>query len=170
MKVNDIVTVTIEETASLSVEAEKTLSEESSNKLGGGVTTYGGDNTKVKDIVSKLNGYSSIGFTAGSTNGFTGSGTNSRDDKFSTTISARIIKILNNGNYFIEGRRELLINGEKQIVQISGVIRPYDIGLNNSISSKHIANAKIMYNTQGDVKETTKQPWGNKFMQSVWPF
>ncbi len=170
MKVNDIVTVIIEETASQSTSAQKALSEESSNKLGGGVTTYGGDNTKLKDLVSTINGYSSIGFEAGSKNGFTGKGTNSRDDKFTTTISARIVKVLNNGNYFIEGRRELLINGEKQIVQITGVIRPYDIDIKNSISSKYIADAKILYNTQGDIKETTRQPWGNKFMQSIWPF
>lgn len=50
---------------------------------------------------------------------------------------------MSNGNYFIEGSRELLINGEKQIIQLSGVIRPYDIGQDNTIDSRYIADAKI---------------------------
>ena len=87
--------------------------------------------------MGKLNGLTNIGFESGSTNSFSGKGTNTRDEKFTTTISARVIKILENGNYFIEGSRELLINGEKQIIQISGVIRPYDIDQTNTINSKY---------------------------------
>jgi flagellar L-ring protein precursor FlgH len=59
-----------------------------------------------------------------------------------------VVKVLNNGNYFISGRRELLINGEKQIMQISGVIRPIDIDPDNMILSTQIADAKILYKTE----------------------
>ncbi|OOX97413.1 flagellar basal body L-ring protein, partial [Campylobacter coli] len=65
---------------------------------------------------------SNIGFQTNSTNNYQGTGAQSRNESFNTTISTRVIKILSNGNYFIEGSRELLINGEKQIIQLSGVI------------------------------------------------
>ncbi len=170
MNINDIVTVVISENITQSSNAKKALSKNTQDSLGGGLITNGGSNSALKSVTDTINGVSNIGFQTNSTNSFSGSGTNTRDEKFTTTISARIIKILNNGNYFIEGRRELLLNGEKQIIQISGVIRPYDIDQTNTIDSKYIADAKILYKTQGDIDKSITKPWGTKFIESVWPF
>lgn len=169
MHVNDVVTVTITEKTAQSSTAKKALDKESSSNLGAGITTAGGGGV-AGTVAKNLNTVGNIGFEAGSTNSFAGSGTNSRNETFTTTISARIIKVMNNGNYFIEGSRELLLNGEKQIVQISGVIRPYDIDQHNNIDSKYIADAKILYKTEGDIDQTTTRPWGSKIMESIWPF
>lgn len=169
MHVNDVVTVTITETTAQTSSAKKALAKDSSSGLGAGVTTSGGGGL-VNTVAKNVNDVGNIGFTAGSTSSFAGTGSNTRNESFNTTISARIIKILSNGNYFIEGSRELLINGEKQIVQLSGVIRPYDIDNTNTISSKYISDAKILYKTEGDIDQSTTRPWGSKFMESVWPF
>jgi len=170
MHINDIVTVTISENIAQSSNAKKSLSKNSADSLGGGLVTNGGSNGALKSVTNAINSVSNIGFKTGSTDSFSGSGSNTRDETFTTTISARIIKILNNGNYFIEGSRELLLNGEKQIIQISGVIRPYDINQANTIDSKYIADAKILYKTQGDIDRSTTKPWGTKFLESIWPF
>ena len=162
MNPNDIVTVVISESIAQSSDGKKTISEENSDKLGAGVFSGVGG--------SVLNKAGKIGFESGSTNTYTGSGKNTRTESFTTTISARIIKILKNGNYFIEGNRELLVNGEKQIIQISGVIRPYDIDQKNTINSKYIADAKILYKTEGDIDRATEKPWGSKYIESIWPF
>jgi len=50
-----------------------------------------------------------------------------KNASFTTTVSARIVKVMVNGNYFIVGRREIMVDDQKQIMQLSGVIRPYDI-------------------------------------------
>ncbi|WP_331775901.1 flagellar basal body L-ring protein FlgH [Sulfurospirillum sp. 1612] len=170
MHVNDIVTVTISENIAQSSSAAKSLSKSSKDSLGGGLVTNNGSNSTLKKVTDTINGVANIGFSTDSSNSFSGSGSNTRDETFTTTISARIIKILNNGNYFIEGSRELLLNGEKQIIQISGVIRPYDIDQANTIDSKYIADAKILYKTQGDMDRSTTKPWGTKFLESIWPF
>lgn len=169
MHVNDVVTVTITEKTAQSSSGKKSLTKDNSDSLGAGITTAGGGGI-AGNVARQLNKVGNIGFTAGSNDAFTGTGTNKRDETFNTSISARIIKILSNGNYFIEGSKELLINGEKQIIQISGVIRPYDIDKTNTIDSKFIADAKILYKTEGDIDQTTTKPWGSKFMESVWPF
>ncbi|MCI6565447.1 flagellar basal body L-ring protein FlgH, partial [Campylobacter sp.] len=117
-----------------------------------------------------LNKYSNIGFSAGGESGFSGGGTNTRTETFTTTISARIVKVLSNGNYFIEGSKEILLNNEKQIMQITGVIRPYDISQNNEISSRYVSDAKISYITQGDIAKATNKPWGTKIVETIWPF
>lgn len=171
MNINDVVTVTITEKTAQTSSGKKELSKSSSSNLNAGVIAgvpFGGTVGKVAgQVASKA---ASLGFDAASDNSFAGDGTNTRNESFNTTISARIIKILNNGNYFIEGSRELLINGEKQIVQLSGVIRPYDIDNTNTINSKYISDAKILYKTEGDIDQATTRPWGSKFMESIWPF
>ncbi|HEC1276034.1 TPA: flagellar basal body L-ring protein FlgH, partial [Campylobacter jejuni] len=129
-----------------------------------------GSSGVVANALNKVNAYSNIGFQTNSSNKYTGTGSQSRNESFNTTISTRVIKILSNGNYFIEGSRELLINGEKQIIQLSGVIRPYDIGQDNTIDSKYIADAKILYKTEGEVDRSTRKPWGSKVIEAIWPF
>ena len=170
MHVNDIVTVVISETATSSSSNSKSLAETDAATLGGGTFTSGGGSGTTDDIVNKLNRATNVGFTGNSTSSFDGSGQASLNNTFTTTISARVIKILSNGNYFVSGRREILVDGEKQIIQLSGVIRPFDIDQNNRINSAQMADAKIMYKTEGDIKLSTQQGWGSKLVKAIWPF
>ncbi len=168
MNVNDIVTIVINENILSSSSGSKKLSKTTGDKLGGGVMTAGGG--IMGNIAKQANKLTNIGMQIDSSNTFNGSGSHSRTEKFTTTVSARIIKILDNGNYFIDGRREMLLDGQKQILHISGVIRPTDITQTNQIDSKYIADAKILYETQGDIKESTERGWGTKAVESIWPF
>ena len=168
MNVNDIVTVVISERANQSSSGKHDTSKNSAISLGGGLFSAG--SAPLSTLATQLNKAGDIGFSAGNKNEFTGAGSSVRAEAFTTTISARIIKVLENGNYFIEGSRELLINGEKQIMQLSGVIRPYDISNANEIDSRYIADAKILYKTEGYVDRATRKPWGTKLMEAIWPF
>jgi len=171
MHVNDIVTVVISEAASSSNTGSKALAESDDTALGGGLfSNTGVANSTVNKGMNALNGYTDIGFTSSSTNAYTGTGSAVKDASFSTTVTARVVKVLKNGNYFISGRREILIDDQKQLVQISGVIRPYDIDQNNRIDSAQMSDAKILYKTEGDMDRATKQGWGTKIIQAAWPF
>jgi len=170
MHVNDIVRVIIVETTKSTNTASKQISAEDNSDLGGGTFVAGGDNSAVSSLVGKLNGVSNIGFQTQSTSSFKGQGSSSNDASFSTTVSARIVKVLENGNYFISGTREILVDDQKQLIQIAGVIRPYDIDQYNTIDSSQMSEAKILYRTEGDVERATKQGWGMKLVQAVWPF
>lgn len=162
MHINDVVTVVIDESSTQSSVGNKNISDLSQNNMGGGV--FGGG------ILKNLNGLTDVSFKTNTNNSFSGTGASSRNEKFKTTITARVVKILNNGNYFIAGSRELLMNDAKQIVRVTGVIRSNDIDQYNTINSKYIADAKILYLNQGDIREATRQPWGSKMVGSVWPF
>jgi len=170
MHVNDIVTVVISETAQSSNSANKATSKSDNSALGGGVFSNAGGNPTVSSALNYVNGLTDIGFQSGSSSTYAGQGSYSKDASFTTTISARIVKVLQNGNYFITGQREIMIDEEKQYIQISGVIRPYDIDQNNQINSTQIADAKIAYSTQGDIQRSISQGWGTKLVQAVWPF
>lgn len=170
MQTNDIVTVVISETATSSNQAVKALTEADTVGLNGGVFTNGGTNSAINSATAKLNGVANIGFSAGSTSDYAGSGSATKNASFTTTVSARVVKVMANGNYFIVGRREIMVDDQKQIMQLSGVIRPYDIDQRNQISSSKIADAKIMYANEGDIDRSVNQGWASKMVQSVWPF
>lgn len=169
MHANDIVKVVISETASSSNVGAKALSESDTSGMGGGLITPTGGGV-AGTIAGEVNKFSNVGYTANSTSAYKGSGSATKNAKFATTVTARIVKVLQNGNYFISGKREILIDEQKQIIQISGVIRPYDIDQYNSINSNQMSEAKIQYKTQGDVDRATQQGWGTKALQSIMPF
>ncbi len=170
MAINDIVTVVITESTFQSSQGNKKVTDSSIHSLGGGVFSGGASGGITKSIANTLNGMTDMGFKTNSNSNFSGAGSQSRNEKFNTTISARVVKILNNGNYFIDGSRALLLNGTKQMIRITGVIRPYDIDQSNTINSKYVADAKILYETEGDIKEATRRPWGSRLVDTVWPF
>jgi flagellar L-ring protein precursor FlgH len=174
MSVNDIVTVVISESATQNSNRAKSTNHNTALGLGGISTQYNAQGNAINSAVSAgmgaLNGMFNVGATLDSSSEFDGSGSQQRQETFTTTISARVIKILNNGNYFIEGGREILIDGEKQNIRVSGVIRPEDISAANSIDSQYIADARIMYNTEGQLRKATEKRWGTRLVEAIWPF
>ncbi len=170
-QVNDVVTVIITEQITQSSQASKKLNEANSD-VGGlfdmsvrGNAFIGGKEAKMAKTGLSVNLPS-----MNSSRTFQGSGAQQRNEKFETTISARIVKILANGNYYIYGTREIFVDGQKQIIKISGVIRPEDISPDNTIDSKYISDAKIAYETQGDLKRYTEQNWFAKFWSAIAPW
>lgn len=171
MKVNDIVTIVITEEIKQSTQASKKLSEANTDNGGlfdaglSGSVNIGGKEYRVGKTGLSLNLPS-----MNSDRSFQGSGSQQRNESFETTITARIVKVLKNGNYFIVGHREIYVDGQKQIIAISGVIRPEDIAADNTIDSKYIADAKIEYKTEGDIKRYTEQGWFAKFWSAIAPW
>jgi len=171
MKVNDIVTVVITEEVKQSSQASKKLNEANSDAGGlfdmsiSGAVNWKGNSKNIGKTGISLNLPS-----MNSSRTFQGSGTQQRNESFQTTISARIVKVLKNGNYYIMGTREIYVDGQKQIIEISGVIRPQDIAADNTIDSKYISDAKIAYKTEGDIKRYTEQNWFAKFWSAIAPW
>jgi len=170
MKVNDIVTVIITEQIKASSTGKRQTSEATSTPLSGANMLIGGVNHISRMTNSKI-GMNSFPFpNITTTRNYQGQGTNTREDKFTASVTARIVKVLKNGNYFIVGSREVLIDGEKNIIRVSGVIRASDIDSTNTIDSKYIADAKIEYKTEGEIQRATDKNWLAKFIDAISPF
>ncbi len=72
-----------------------------------------------------------------------------QNDKLTGKISAVITGVRENGLFEIEGQRLLEVNGEKNIMRITGLVRSRDIEDDNVVYSYKIANASIQY-SKGD--------------------
>jgi flagellar L-ring protein precursor FlgH len=171
LNVNDLVTVVISEATEASSSGDKKLAKNTSIGLNGGIVAPGQNaGSFVNKIAKEVNKVTDVGFTAGSNSTFEGKGEKSRSESFETRVTVRVLKVMMNDTYYIEGTKQLLINGEKQYLKVGGVIRAEDIGSNNEISSDKIADAKIFYTTDGDIKDSNQKGWGTKAIETIWPF
>lgn len=87
-----------------------------------------------------------------------GSGATSRQTTLTTTLSARVIKVLPNGNLIVEGTKAVAINSEFQTVALRGIVRPIDIGPDNSIASNRVADLEVRINGRGVVNDAIHRP------------
>ena len=160
----DIVTVVISEQASASKQAS-TGTSRSSSMSAGIPNLLGLEKTPVKgwmDLANLLN--------ASFSSKFDGSGSTSRAETLQATMSTKVVEALPNGNLMIEGRRNVKVNNEDQIIMLTGTVRSRDVNADNTISSSLIADAKINYSGKGIISDRQKPGWLMNVLDAVWPF
>jgi flagellar L-ring protein precursor FlgH len=173
LQVGDIIQIVISENTKQAANNKRELSSTRDNSLGGGLLAATGTNNLSGAVGSAANDFNSnlgVGFGTNSSSADKGSVKTQVAETFSSTVSAIIEETYQNGNYYIKGKKEMLIEGQKQEVIISGVIRPYDITSDNSINSSQIADLKLSYNKEGTEADILETPWGLKVMRTIWPF
>lgn len=79
-------------------------------------------------------------------------------------ISARVERVLSNGNLSIKGTKIVQVNDDKQNLIITGTIRPQDISGDNTVYSTFVADAIIEYEGNGPVGEKTTPGFLTRFL------
>ena len=101
---------------------------------------------------------------------YKGEGTTSRKGSLKAKISARIIELLPNKHYRIEGRQHITVNNEEQYIVVQGVIREEDIQPDNTILSTDIADARLWYTGRGLLAEKQRPSWLGPIFDIFWRF
>lgn len=78
-----------------------------------------------------------------------GQGQLTREGRLTARMAAVVTEVRPNGDLVISGDREIEINEEKEILTLTGVVRPEDIGAGNVVYSTDIAEARISYKGKG---------------------
>ncbi len=164
--IGDILTVVIYEQASAKKEAATSTGRSSSASLG--IPKLFGIETSIADRNPNLDPSNLL--SAESNNDFKGTGTTSREEKLSATLTTQVVEVLNNGNLRIEGGKTVRVNHENQEIRLSGIVRPADITEYNIVDSKYILDAKIEYMGKGVISEKQKPGWMVRILDQVWPF
>ena len=99
-----------------------------------------------------------------------GEGTVTRSEKLNVSLTVIVRDVYPNGNMFVEGSQEVLVNMEKRLVHVSGIIDPRFIGQDNSIDYSKIAEARISYGGNGQVSDAQKPRWGVQLWDKLNPF
>jgi len=88
-----------------------------------------------------------------------GQGTTSRGTTLSTTVTATVTDVLPNGNLVVQGEKEILVNSERQVISVRGIVRPDDLSSVNSVPSDRVARIEILVNGKGVVNDAVKRPF-----------
>ena len=162
--VGDVITIKVYENISGSGSAKNTTQKKSSYDINVNKPVFFGKKFpgKSKDPL--------VGFSTSPSSTFSGKGATSRNAKLIATISARVVKVYPNGDLYIVGKKVIRINDDYQVLRISGIVRPSDIGPDNSVTSDKVANMYVEYNGKGYFNESSRPGWLARILSKIWPF
>ncbi len=109
-------------------------------------------------------------FRGGRENNFSGTGTTERIGEITSTLAVRVMKVLSNGNLYVERAKETTINNERQYVTLAGIVRPEDISRANTISSDAISDLRVELSGEGVLTDKQRPGWFSNVLDNVWPF
>lgn len=165
-RLGDIVTIVITENATASKQA--TTATGRSSEISAGIPNMLG--LEGASILTKNFADLSNLINASASSNFDGSGSTTRKESLSATITAKVVDVLPNSNLLIEGRRNVKVNNEDQIVTVRGTIRQRDITAENTINSIFVADAQITYSGEGIISDRQKPGWLMNVIDKLWPF
>ena len=99
---------------------------------------------------------------------FKGSGATTRTGALSAVITARVAEVLPNGDLVLEGVREIDINGDRQIIVLTGVVRPADINPGNVVPSTAVGHMRIRYFGRGLIKDNLSPGWLLRIINKIF--
>lgn len=164
--VGDLVTVIISESSSANKEATTDTSRDST--ISAGIPNFFG--LESASVISNNNLDLNNLITANMGNEFAGTGSTSRDDTLTASLSTQVIARYPNGQLKIRGGKEVMVNNEVQIIYLTGIIRPVDITADNTVLSYKILNARISYTGKGVLSDKQEPGWLTRSIDHVWPF
>ncbi|MBI4264100.1 MAG: flagellar basal body L-ring protein FlgH [Acidobacteria bacterium] len=151
-RVNDLVTIRVIESVSALGSADSSLDKSSSARAS--LTSFFGLESKLPSWLDPT----SLAALGASTD-FRGGGSTARTAALSAVITARVVEVLPNGDLALEGIREIDINGDRQVLVVTGVVRTADIGPGNVIPSTAIGQMQIRYFGRGLIKDNLSPGW-----------
>lgn len=146
--VGDLVTIRIVEQASALTSGSSSSSRSSERS------------NSIKSLFGPLNPGGALANLAQSSGDSTldGQGSTSRQTNVTASITAHVTHVMPNGNLVIEGVKEIVVNSERQLVWLRGMVRQVDLLPDNSIRSDRIAMMELRINGKGIVNDAIRRP------------
>ena len=161
-RVGDIVTVTLTErtnakkNADLGTSKDTSISVQAPYLMGMNPATILGQDVKTEIETAQS---------------FDGKGDAQQSNQLTGNISVTVVEVLPNGNLRVRGEKRVALNDGNEYIRLSGIVRPIDIDVANTVPSSKIADATIMYTGDGAVADSNKMGWLARFFNSpIFPF
>jgi flagellar L-ring protein precursor FlgH len=155
-KIGDVLTVIVQEAASASHQANTQAKKSSSAGVSWGS--------------SRSASYPLTDFGLTGKEDMTGGGKSVRSGALNGRITLRVKEVLPNGNLVINGTRNITVNDEKQVLEITGIVRPEDVTADNTVLSSLVADAQIKYTGKGEVSEKARMGFFSRLISMFWIF
>lgn len=167
-KVGDVVTVFLDPDSKLAGESGANTDLQRQGGVGGSFKAgWSGTTWATKDYKGTM--------SADLKNTSTGGGKTTRSGLLTGTITARVVKVLPDGNLVIIGAREITVNDETQELTLSGIIQPRDIRYESKkrryeVYASCISDAKFVYKGRGVIAQRQRPGWFSNLFNVISPF
>lgn len=112
-----------------------------------------------------------LGQSLESNTAFEGDAENTQNNEFSGSLSVTVTEVLSNGYLRVRGEKRIGMTGGNEYIRVSGIVRPEDIDVRNTVDSTRIADATLVYVGDGQVTDASKMGWlARFFISAVFPF
>ena len=162
--VGDLVTIVVTESSEVDNSEDKSMSKSSGNSISTDFEASSGGGLATQASNAALDLSNSAGRQFGGKASY-------RDSRgFTDQITVSVVDVLPNGNMLLAGRRTLTIAGEQRDLVISGMVRAIDLGPDNKVNSRYVADLRTVYEGDGPSRHFVRQGWFSKAANKVWPF
>jgi len=156
--IGDIITIIVSEESSTESETERTLEKDTERS-----STFNGDIGDFTDL-------GEFGMSSSSSSSLEGE-TELEDERlFEDKITVVVVDVMPNGNLVVSGTRTRDISGDTQSIKVTGIVRPSDIGYDNTIESSKVADFKIVNENFGYSEPYNRPGWLTEILNILWPF
>jgi len=162
--VGDLVTIVVTESSEVDNSEDKTMSKSSGSSVKADFEASSGGGLANQESNAALD----LSSTAG--RNFSGKASYRDSRGFTDQITVSVVDVLPNGNMLLAGRRTLSIAGEQRNLIISGMVRAIDLGPDNKVNSRYVADLRTVYEGDGPSRQFVRQGWFSKAANKLWPF
>ena len=162
IQIGDILTIVISEEHKVDNKVKRDLEKSTSESL-----TFNGDDNKIEHIIPSM---PTVSVDAEASRKLKGKADYKDERSIEDSITVVVEDIHPNGNLVVIGTRTREISGDKQTIQVSGIVRPSDISYENKVSSKQVANFQLVVIGEGPTNDYNNPGWFAKFLSWIWPF
>ena len=165
-RVGDLLTVTLVEATAAKKQADMNASKKMDFAATGTVPSIFGVASQ-----ALLGGNAAVNSSYSLDRANVGAGKADQSNSLTGGISVTVVEVLPNGNLRVRGEKRVTLNDGSEYIRVSGIVRPIDVSVSNTIPSTLIADATIMYTGDGGMADTSKMGWFSRLINSPWfPF
>ena len=160
-KIGDVLTIQIAEDSKVDNKAKRDLQKETDRS-----SAFDGE-LGIDHILPSIPGFTMSATTANELK----SKADYKDQRsFQDSVTVVVVDIQPNGNLVVTGTRDRSIAGDIQTIEVSGIVRPSDIGFDNTVQSAQVANFRIVSRNSGISAPYTKPGWLGRVFDVIWPW
>ncbi len=167
-RVGDIVTIVINESSVIDNETNRNLSKSGERKASTDGTLDMAN--PLWPVGKHIIDFPKMSLDVSSSSKFDGKATYDTTRKVTDKMTVTVQDVLPNGNLVVLGKRHRGIAGDKQAIQMSGIVRPSDITFANTVQSDLVAEFNIRYTDGVRENRFVKPGWLARLFNAMNPF
>jgi flagellar L-ring protein precursor FlgH len=165
----DNLTIVINEQTKINNNTNRDTEKKTSRSLSANGQVSAGNLFKPGTSPNNAHDLPSVNANSASDDKFDGTAQYGSNRSMTDNVTVTVEDVLPNGNLVLLGTRERTVDGDQQVIQISGIVRPSDVNFDNTVSSDKVADFRIVFKAKGEEHNQTNPGWMTRLLNCLNP-